>query len=400
MILAGGTGRELSVLTRHRAKTALPFGGRYRIIDFCLSNCVRSGVNDIAVLAQYKPKSLIDHIRMGKPWDLDRRTGGVFIHQPTYYGEATQWYLGTADALFQNIETIYESDADVILVLSGDQVYLMDYGDLVESHRRSGRPATLVCKKISPSQGGRFGMVRRSGHGLITEFREKPRSASFRYASLGIYAFDRRFLLDALGPDKTDIVFDILMPLVDQGGVTGHDFDGYWEDVGSVGSYYRASMRLLGDRSMLFETGRDVFTRVEDLPPARFARSSAVAGSIMANGCDIKGAVRNSILFPGARIGRNAVVEDSIVFSFASIGVGAVVKRSIIDKHVRIGTGASVGVVAESAPGAVSLETTGTEKSPAKGIALIGKSARIAAGVRIPAGFAVEPRVNIRERKR
>ena len=397
MILAGGTGRELSVLTRHRAKTALPFGGRYRIVDFCLSNCVRSGILDIAVLAQYKPKSLIDHIRMGKPWDLDRRSGGVSIMQPTYNGEATQWYLGTADALYQNIETIRESDADAVLVLSGDQVYLMDYGELIDEHIASGRPATLVYKKVGPSQVGRFGMVRRSAHGLITEFREKPRSSNFRFASLGIYVFDRRFLLETLGPDKIDIVFDILMPLVEQRGTAGHLFEGYWEDVGSVRSYFRASMRLLGERSMLSEMGRHVFTRGEDLPPARFAASSDVSGSIVANGCDIRGTVRNSILFPGVRVDRNAVIEDSIVFSFARVGKKARVRRAILDKHAAIGERASIGVIEASDAGAVPAETRGVETKLTQGIAIVGKSGRVSRGVDLPAGFALRPRTLVRE---
>lgn len=396
MILAGGTGRELSVLTRHRAKTALPFGGRYRIVDFCLSNCVRSGILDIAVLAQYKPKSLIEHIRMGKPWDLDRRSGGVSIMQPTYNGEATQWYLGTADALYQNMETIRESDAEVVLVLSGDQVYLMDYEELVDSHLRSGRPATLVYKKVGPSQVGRFGMIRRSAHGLITEFREKPRSSNFRFASLGIYVFDRRFLVDTLGPDKIDIVFDILMPLVDQHGVAGHPFEGYWEDVGSVRSYFRSSMRLLGERSMLSEMGRHVFTRGEDLPPARFAASSSVSGSIVADGCNIKGTVKNSILFPGVRVAGKAVVEDSIVFSFAHIGRDSRIRQSIIDKHARIGRGASVGVVEPSARSAPPPDARGIETTLTQGIAIVGKSARIARDVDLPAGYALCPRVRLR----
>ena len=198
MILAGGTGRELSVLTYDRAKTAIPFGGSYRIIDFPLSNCVHSGIDTIAILAQYSPRSLIDHIGMGKPWDLNRKSGGVYILQPTYYGQIAKWYKGTADAIYQNMDMIMNSNAELVLVLSGDHVYRMDYREMAARHIESGKPVTIALKEMKRGQKGRFGMVKCSGDGTVLAFEEKPASPRYNLASMGIYMFDREFLIRTL----------------------------------------------------------------------------------------------------------------------------------------------------------------------------------------------------------
>ncbi len=392
LILAGGTGTELSVLTRQRAKSAVPFGGRYRVIDFCLSNCVHSGVSDIAILAQYSPVSLIDHIGMGKPWDLDRRSGGVSILQPTHDGEAATWYLGTADALYQNIDLIRTSKSDTILVLSGDQVYTMDYRPLLEHHLAHGRDVTIVTKMVPASQRSRFGMVRCSRDGLVTAFREKPTSSSFRFASLGMYVFRRDFLLAALGADRVDIVFDIIMPAIKRRRVASYPFSGYWEDIGSIESFYRASLQLLDRRSLIIDSERPIFTRESNLPPARFAADARIVNAIVADGCIIAGAVRGSILFPGVIVERGAVVEDSIVFSFSRIGRRAAVRRSIVDKFVSVGEGARVGGPARAkarGPG-------GAERSD---IAVIGRKARIAPKGTVARGSIVEPHTTVGRRR-
>lgn len=398
MILAGGTGRELSVLTQHRAKTALPFGGRYRIIDFCLSNCVHSGLNDIAILAQYNPKSLIDHIKMGKPWDLDRKSGGVYILQPTHHGEMAQWYLGTGDALYQNIDVIRSSKTDLILVLSGDQVYGMDYRRMAAHHRSMGKPVSIAYKEVSPSQRSRFGMIRCSREGLVTAFREKPASSPFRHASLGIYLFDREFLVDFLRPERIDIVFDFVMPMLARRMVAGYRFDGYWEDIGSVTSYYRASRRLLRNRTIITDRAWPIYTRGAELPPASFSRDSAVKDSIIADGCSIHGTVRGSILFPGVRIDAGAVVENSIIFSFASIGRSAVVDTSIIDKEVSVGAGAHIGAHAGRGEPAI-YDLEGIHRPRGRGITVIGKATRIAPGSDVPRGTAVEARKTVDTRR-
>ena len=382
MILAGGTDESLSVLTRHRARTAVPFGGRYRVVDFCLSNCVHSGLTDINILAQYNPKSLIDHIRMGKPWDLDRKHGGVKILQPSYRGEAAHWYLGTADALYQNLDIIRNSGCDLVLVLSGDQVYIADYGELISYHLSHGGPVTIACKKVSQRESSRFGMVRCRKDGLVKKFREKPAtSGAGDRASLGIYLFDARLLKGLLRESRTDIVFDMLLPLVDGGKVYAFPFEAYWEDIGSIAAYYRASMKLLGGASLISRHGWPVYTRGEDFPPARFCGGSEVVGSIVACGCRIEGRVRDSILFPGTVVEKDADVEGSIIFSRSKIRKGAVLRRSILDKDVTVGAEALIG--------------GGSPQS--REITVIGKGASVRNGLSVGQGRIVEPGKKLRE---
>jgi glucose-1-phosphate adenylyltransferase len=377
MILAGGKGESLSVLTRHRARTAVPFGGRYRLIDFCLSNCVHSGLTDINILAQYSPKSLIEHIRMGKPWDLDRKHGGVTILQPSYRGEAAHWYLGTADALYQNIDSIRGSGCDLVLVLSGDQVYLADYGEIVAYHLSHGAPVTMVCKKVSGKESKRFGMARLGRDGVVRQFREKPaRSSSLDRASLGIYLFDARLLTRKLKEGRNDIVFDLLLPLIDERKVHAYEFESYWEDIGSIEAYYRASMRLLGRRSLISRGDWPVYTRSADLPPARFCADSRADSSIIAEGCRIEGAVSGSILFPGTRVEKGAVVRNSIIFSGTRVGKDSRIERSVIDKDVSIVSGSRIG--------------NGSDGD----ISVIGKGASVAG--RLAGGVIVEPGAKVR----
>ena len=382
MILAGGTGEGLSVLTRHRARTAVPFGGRYRIIDFCLSNAVHSGLTDINILAQYNPKSLIEHIRMGKPWDLDRKHGGVTILQPSYHGEAAHWYLGTADALYQNLDLIRDSGCDLVLVLSGDQVYVADYGEIVAYHLSHDGPVTIACKKVSPRESSRFGMVRCGRDGLVKKFREKPaRALSSDRASLGMYLFDAKLLISHLKENRTDIVFDMLIPLIDEGKVFAFPFESYWEDIGSIPSYYRASMKLLRGGPLTAKEGWPVYTRGHDLPPARFCAGSKVSGSIVACGSRIEGTVSGSILFPGAVVEKGAIVKDSIIFSDSRVRRGAVVERTILDKDVTIGTAAQIGRVTQ----------------PSGDITVIGKGASAGNSISIEQGRIVEPGEKVRD---
>lgn len=395
LILAGGTGKELSVLTRYRAKTAVPFGGRYRVIDFCLSNCVHSDIQEIAILAQYSPKSLIDHIGMGKPWDLDRKSGGVYILQPTHNGEAAKWYLGTADALYQNIDVIRNSKADAILVLSGDQVYVMDYRPMIQYHLAHRTAVTLAMQRVQASQRSRFGMVRCSRAGLVTAFREKPTASTFRFASLGIYLFGRDFLLDILGSDRADIVFDIIMPRLVKGDVAGYPFDGYWEDIGSIRSYYNASLRLLRNRSLITDSDWPIFTKGGELPPARCSESSHVTNSIIGDGCIVKGEVRGSILFPGVTVERGAVVEDSIVFSFSRIAGDARVRKAILDKFVVVGNGSSIGMGARRGTARGRSDSATDAGSESGGISVLGRRARIARGAAVPGGMIIEPHARI-----
>lgn len=382
MILAGGTDESLSVLTRYRARTAVPFGGRYRVIDFCLSNCVHSGLTDINILAQYNPKSLIEHIRMGKPWDLDRKHGGVTVLQPSYHGEAAHWYLGTADALYQNIDMIRNSRCDLVLVLSGDQVYVADYGEMIAFHLSHGGPVTIACKKVAQKDSQRFGMVRCGKDGIVKQFREKPaRSRASDRASLGIYLFDAKLLTRLLKDSRVDIVFDMLLPLIEKGHIYAFPFESYWEDIGSIPAYYGASMKLLKGPSLISRKGWPIYTRGDDLPPARFCAGSEVSGSITASGCRIEGRVSGSILFPGVTVEKGAHVRDSIIFSGTRIRQGATVCRSILDKDVTVGGRAEIGC--------------GT--SNAGEITVIGKGASIRSALIVSQGRIVEPGENVRE---
>ncbi|HSG28969.1 MAG TPA: sugar phosphate nucleotidyltransferase [Candidatus Krumholzibacterium sp.] len=401
MILAGGRGTELSVLTAHRAKTSVPFGGRYRIVDFCLSNCVHSGLTDIAVLAQYSPASLMEHIRMGKPWDLDRRAGGVYILQPSHHGEAANWYLGTADALYQNAAVIRNSEADAVLVLSGDQVYRMDYRKLVSSHAESGRPATLVCKHVTARQRGRFGMVSLSPKGIVREFEEKPERSELDKASLGIYLFDRKYLLGLLDSGRKDIVFDLLIPEIRKRHVGGYLFEGYWEDIGSIPSYFKASMRLLRNRDLIAADDWPVFTRGGGLPAANFCPSAEVSDSIVAEGCRIEGRVTGSILFPGVTIDKGVEIEDCIVFSGTRFGRGGRIRRTIVDKNVTVGKDARIGIRKAGRKDAW-LAGSGVCAKDVKtgGISVIGKNSVIAGGTDLPESSIILPEKNVRGRSR
>ncbi|MCD6379578.1 glucose-1-phosphate adenylyltransferase subunit GlgD [bacterium] len=376
-ILAGGSGKELGVLTRHRAKTAIPFGGRYRVIDFCLSNCANSGIKDICVLAQFSPESLINHIGMGKPWDLDRKIGGVYIMQPSYNGKIAQWYRGTADALVQNIDLIRDSDADLVLVLSGDQIYTMNYQNIIRHHIKSSKPITIVYKEVKPSRNQHLGMLKLNKKGNIIDFQEKPRSSNYKYASLGIYLFDREYLIKSLSNETRDLVFDIFIPKVKDGMVSGYEFKSFWQDIGSSPSYYRTSMKLLKNHSFMLDKELPMLTRSAGLAPTRFSSSCSVNNSIVADGCKIEGRVENSIVFPGVHISNHAFVENSIIFSFSKINRKAVIKKAIIDKMVNVGERAFVG------------DCSGA--SGPRAITIIGKGCKISKGVRIIEGSKIEP---------
>lgn len=392
-ILAGGSGEELGVLTSHRAKTAVPFGGRYRIIDFCLSNCVNSGITTIYVMAQFNPKSLIEHIGMGKPWDLDRKIGGIYIMQPSYNGEFAHWYRGTGDAIWQNIEIINDSDAELVLILSGDQAYSMDYGDMIERHMESTLPITVACKEVSPDESQRFGMIKCNEKGIVEDMKEKPMSSEYNQASLGIYLFDRGFIQDNIGPDTKDIVFDLLIPNIRKKNVATYRFDSYWEDIGSLPAYYNASMRILDDRSFMMNKDLPLFTRESGMAPTSILSGSDVKRSIIADGCKIGGKVVNSILFPGVRVNEGSVVEDSIIFSSTVIGKKARVMRSIVDKSVLIEEEAHIG----------SGEYDKSRKHAIHGyednglITVVGKGCSISKGAKIPAGSMIEPEAFVKE---
>jgi glucose-1-phosphate adenylyltransferase len=346
LVLAGGSGERLSVLAAERAVSAVPFGGKYRIIDFALSNCCHSRFRHVGVLTQHAPASLHDHIGSGRAWDLDGREEGVFILQPFMTRDHAGWYRGGADAIAQNWDSIEESRSARVLVLSGDHVYKMDYRALVHAHERTGAAVTVAVIPVDPSQSRRFGMVTADPDGRVREFEEKPAHSEARLASMGIYLFETEVLREAVRGRPVDVALDILRPLVTAGErVQAHEFGGYWEDVGEIATYYRASLDLLkpDPRLLLHDARWPILTRDEERSPALFLPGADVQDSLIANGCRVAGRVRNSVLFPGVSVLPGAEIVDSVVMQDVGIARSARIQRAILDKYVRVGEGASIG---------------------------------------------------------
>lgn len=353
LVLSGGAGERLGALCAERAVSALPFGGKYRIIDFALSNGCHSGLDMVGVLAQHAPASLNDHIGAGRSWDLDRRSGGVFILQPFQTRHHAGWYRGTADAITQNTDWIAEQDPRLVLVLSGDHVYRMDYRALLDAHDRRGSRVTVAVAPVPSSESSRFGMVTFDAQGRVTAIEEKPRTTSATHANMGVYVFEWALLREMLRVRPVDLVLDVLRPLIEADEhVAVHAFDGYWEDVGTVASYYRASLDLLRPQSRLalHDPRWPILTRDEERMPALVRAEASVSDSLIANGCRIQGTVERSILFAGVTVAPGAHVADSIVFADTAIERGARVERAILDKYVRIGENAHVGEEAGAPP--------------------------------------------------
>lgn len=382
MILAGGRSRHLPVLTAHRSISALPFGGKYRVIDFCLSNCANSGIRDVGILAQYNPASLISHIGNGAPWDLSGRRHGVVILQPYRARKESDWYRGTADALWQNLRFLKNSTAENVLVLSGDHIYKMDYRPLVEFHSNSGAHATLVAKPTHGIVPERYGALVLDEKGTVKRLVEKPRTPGFDYFSLGVYVFRREALIERLavcGQKRYDLVFDVLTPLIEEARVMAYQFGDFWADVGWLEEYYRSSMDLIEQPSRLGlrEPAWPVCTRAPVRPPAFVGRAGVVETSLVTGGCRIEGTVRTSILFPGVRVECRATVENSIVFSDTRIEEGATLRSAIVDKEVSVGRGCFIGY------GSPTCSNSYYPDSASFGVSVIGKRTRIPPGVRI-----------------
>jgi glucose-1-phosphate adenylyltransferase len=382
IVLAGGEGERLSILSGVRAKPAVPFAGKYRIIDFTLSNCVNSDINDIVVLTQYNPRSLNDHIGAGRPWDLDRTTGGIRMMQPYIArNRVAEWYRGTADAVLQNIQTIRESAADPVLVLAGDHIYKMDYGPFIAQHKRKRADVTIAVKQVPLGEAHRFGILALDDNDQVVEWQEKPKQPKSDLASLGIYVFSRRALLTWLSEDRPDFGANVIPAMLEGGArVFGHRFDGYWQDVGTVDSYWRAQMELVDDHPQLdlYDRSWVIHTRSEERAPARVGPTASVHRSLISHGCIIAGTVEHSILSPGVRVDPGAIVRDSVIMFDCHIRAGAVVDRSILDKYVSVGPNAVVGMGDDF--------TTPNKAEPTRlntGITLVGKRAAIPAGARI-----------------
>lgn len=382
VILAGGEGERLSILSSVRAKPAVPFGGKYRIIDFSLSNCVNSGVDDVVVLTQYNPRSLNDHIGLGRPWDLDRNRGGVRLLQPyVARGRANEWYRGTADAVLRNLSTIRDSDADTVLVLAGDHIYKMDYDPFIRAHKRHRADVTIAVRPVPLNDAHRFGILALDEGDAVIDWQEKPDHPKSDLASMGIYVFSRRALLRWLDGDRVDFGRHVIPAMLDgRARVFGYRFDGYWQDVGTIESYWQANMDLLEERPVLDlnDRGWVIHTRSEERAPARIGPTANIHRSFISHGCVVAGTVERSILAPGVRIGIGAVVRDSIIFLDTDIRAGAIVDRSIVDKNVTIfpnavvGEGLDLGIPNRQEPTRLT-----------SGITVVGKRAVVPRGVRI-----------------
>jgi glucose-1-phosphate adenylyltransferase len=383
-ILAGGAGKRLSLLTRYRAKPAVPFAGRYRIIDFTLTNCMRSGIDSIYLLTQYISRSIIRHVGIGKPWDLDRASGGIRSLHPHLGFQAADWYQGTADAIYQNLSVLRESDCKNVLILSGDHVYQMDYRDFEDFHEKAGKPATLGVVEVSPSLCREFGIATIDSKGSIRRFEEKPDRTKSNLASMGIYLFQKDFLiatLERLKKSITELDFGmhVIPYLVKRGKLSAYRFDDFWLDIGTLKSYYTASLSLLAKRPRLslYDESKPVITVPDDNPPLVVSGDARIERSLVCNGCVVNGTVNSTILSPGVVIERGATVDGSVLFHDCIVRKGAVVKNVVMDKAVVIGAGSVVGdgdatVANEMVPDYLDF-----------GLTVVGRKTSIPAGIKI-----------------
>jgi glucose-1-phosphate adenylyltransferase len=401
LILAGGEGERLSILSQVRAKPGVPFGGKYRIIDFALSNAVNSGLADVGILTQYAPRSLMDHIGVGRPWDLDRSRGGVTLLQPFIgRGRARDWYRGTADAVLQNLDFVSGRDPDLVLILAGDHVYKMDYRPFIDLHQASDADVTVAVRTVPIEEAHRFGILDVDADDRVTAFVEKPAEPPSNLVSMGVYVFSWQALRAALSPSRIDFGRDILPGMVADGKrVFAYRFDGYWEDVGTVDTYWRANLDLLQSQPGidLYDRSWLIYTRSEERAPALVTNDAEVTRSLISHGCVIEGTVIDSVLSPGVRVAAGAIVRDSIVMFDSQIGPEAVIDRAIIDKECMIGRGAQVGTGDDLRP-----NRSEPERLYA-GLSLVGKQARVPARVSIGRNCRIDPsvtEVDFRRRRR
>ena len=397
LILAGGQGDRLSVLSEERAKPAVIYGGRYRIIDFALSNCVNSGVGRVGVLTQYRPRSLNDHIGIGRPWDLDRQGGGVTLLQPYLGRDSSDWYRGTADAVAQNIYFIEETRAELVLILAGDHVYKMNYDELIAHHVANGADVTVPLYEVPMEEAHRYGVLTTDTDNRVVEFDEKPDHPKSNLISMGIYVFNRQALIDQLVADSKrddsthDFGGDIIPAMVADASqkVYGFPFHGYWRDVGTIQSYYDGNMDLLEDlpELNLYDPETRIRTRVTGYPPAKVGWRAYIQRSLLDLGCIVNGHVEHSVLSPGVFVEEGAVVRDSIIFDDCRIEAGAIVERSIVDKNVTVGKNAYIGYGDDFTP---NLERPDIVNG---GVTIIGKRADIPPYVRIGRNCVIGPNV-------
>ena len=356
MLLAGGQGSRLGVLTEKVAKPAVAFGGKYRIIDFPLSNCINSGIDTVGVLTQYQPLRLNTHIGIGIPWDLDRNVGGVTVLPPYEKNGNSDWYTGTANAIFQNMAYMETYNPDYVLILSGDHIYKMDYEVMLDYHKANKADVTIACMPVPIEEASRFGVMITDGAGRITEFEEKPEHPRSNLASMGIYIFSWKVLRDALIELKDQQSCDFgkhIIPYCFKNNkrLFAYEFNGYWKDVGTLGSYWEANMELIDliPEFNLYEEFWKIYTKCDTIEPQYIAPGAKVERCIIGEAAEIHGAVINSVIGPNVYIGPGAVVRDSIIMKDTSIGRDVTIDKSIIAENCRIEDGVTLGI-GEAAP--------------------------------------------------
>ena len=382
MLLAGGQGSRLYALTQKTAKPSVSFGGKYRIIDFTLSNCINSGFDTVGVLTQYQPLLLNDYIGNGLPWDLDRTFGGVKILPPYQGNQRADWYKGTANAIWQNMEFINRYDASYVLVLSGDHIYKMDYAKMLAAHKKTGAACTIAVIDVPIEEASRFGIMSTYEDGTIYKFSEKPKNPDSTKASMGIYIFDKDKLEAYLKADDetegsaNDFGKNIIPNMLAAGEkMMAYAFEGYWKDVGTISSLWEANMDLLGERPVLslFDEKWRIYSRHGAEAPQFIGPDATVINSPLTAGCKIYGTVRNCVLGPDVVVEKGAVVEDSVLMERVVVKAGAKVSYAILDADVTIGKNSTVG----------------ESKDTADGIAVIGADVVIPADKAIPAGAMI-----------
>ncbi len=351
MLLAGGQGSRLGVLTSKVAKPAVSFGGKYRIIDFPLSNCINSGVDTVGVLTQYQPLRLNTHIGIGIPWDLDRNIGGVTVLPPYEKSANSEWYTGTANAIYQNLDYMESFNPEYVLILSGDHIYKMDYEVMLDFHKEKGADVTIAVMPVPMEEAKRFGIMITDDNRKITDFEEKPENPRSNLASMGIYIFNWKTLKEALlvNADQPGLDFGKhVIPYCHQKGESlyAYEFNGYWKDVGTLNSYWQANMELIDivPEFNLYEEYWKIYTRSEILPPQYIADSTLVERSILGEGTEVYGEVYNSVIGCGVTIGKGSVVRDSIIMNNTVIKEGCELNKAIIAENVRIGSHVRLGV--------------------------------------------------------
>lgn len=351
MLLAGGQGSRLGVLTSKVAKPAVAFGGKYRIIDFPLSNCINSGVDTVGVLTQYQPLRLNTHIGIGIPWDLDRNIGGVTVLPPYEKSANSEWYTGTANAIYQNIDYIDSFNPDYVLILSGDHIYKMDYEVMLDFHKENNAEVTIAVMPVPMEEAKRFGVMITDENRQITDFEEKPENPRSNLASMGIYIFNWKTLKNALVVNSEQQALDFgkhIIPYCHRQGAPlyAYEFNGYWKDVGTLSSYWEANMELINivPEFNLYEEYWKIYTRSTILPPQYISSDSVIEKSIIGEGSDIRGEVYNSVIGCGVTIGKGTVIRDSIIMNETQIGENCEFNKAIIAENVEIGNEVKLGV--------------------------------------------------------